>query len=239
MAHPLAGVDAKIDRGFEHLAELEAEVGAFFRDKPYRIVHKPDKKPGWHVAVFRIDREPPIRLGLVAGEAFGQFRSALDHLMSQLIIIRRPQTAGKTHENFPICDERVKFMGASGNGPSSRIRKAVRPAHFALVKSLQPYQPVKRDPTGRLSEQAALALIQWFTNLDKHELVRPGFFAAQTVRIHHDSNISGWDWLMDPETNLQNETRLYRAQFVDKSKMDMSQPMRFTVDLTFGTWHCC
>jgi hypothetical protein len=236
VAHPLAGIEAKIDRGFEHLAELEAEVGSFFRDNPYRIAHERDGDTGWHIAAFRIDHEPPIRLGIVAGEALGQFRSALDHLTTQMAILRRPGPSTR-HDNFPIHLTREEFLkkpGPGGKSPRARIRHAVRPAHFALIESWQPYQPVQRDPTGRLSEQRALAVLQWFTNLDKHELVRPAFVAAQGIRVHQEPNVSGFDWTMDPEANLHDETHLYRVQFMDESKMDMDKPMRLTIDLTFG-----
>src|SRR5207249_2036789 len=111
MTDPLAGIVCKLDRGFEHLVEVECEVAAFLDSKPWHIAFEDDPEPGWTLARFAVEREPPLQLSVIAGEAVAQFHSSLDHLMTELAILRRPQLRFRPDRspNFPIYPRPGEF----------------------------------------------------------------------------------------------------------------------------------
>lgn len=229
MRHPMAGVTAKLDRGHHHVRELDCEIGAFFDEHPYRIAPEADTEAGWHLARFRIDQDPPIELSVIAGEALGQFRSALDLLMTQLLGVG-PKAA--VTRNFPIFDP-GEFFTATAPGrkpPCEWWRESLRPEHFAVIERLQPRELEQRD--GQISEIEALARIRWFTDFDKHELVAPVIYGPQGFGVGRDPNIAGFDWIFVPGNVLHDKAKLYRVAFVDESKMEM--PEFLTVSLNFG-----
>jgi hypothetical protein len=88
MTIDLSGVRGKIERADEHLNALYAEMQTFF--EPYsnrRIVYDVFDRP-WHVIVVRplLDELPPLRLSIICGDAVHNLRTALDHLVWQLVL---------------------------------------------------------------------------------------------------------------------------------------------------------
>lgn len=111
----LAGVDAKLRRGFDHLEELQREQRAFFATNPFVVVDTTNSQTGWHHVTVRVDREPPIEFGVIVGDAVGQFRSALDLLLTQASRLKKSEGGSL---NFPICVERSAFSAAQRAGRS-------------------------------------------------------------------------------------------------------------------------
>jgi hypothetical protein len=64
---------------------------------------------------IHITEEPPFRLGLIFGDFLYNLRSALDNLITQLVLLAG-NTPGK-HNQFPILDRPDKWKtGGTGNG---------------------------------------------------------------------------------------------------------------------------
>jgi hypothetical protein len=227
MAHPLDGVRAKLKRAAKHRRELNAKVRTFLATEPYRVLLEPDEDPGyagWYLGVFSVLQEPPLEFSVIAGEVFGQYRSALDHLMSQLMMLRG--TAGSTFPIYPAG--RFWAIDKKGHSPRQRIEALVRPEHLAIIERLQ--EP--KDAVPRRGSTRALLITKWFSNLDKHELVRPSFLAMKKVHVSYEDHIAGFDFLWAPAGNLYDGTKLYRVRFVSKEQMEV--PFSLQVDLTFG-----
>lgn len=235
----LAGIVGKLDRGFEHLKEVEGQVANFFEDTPWAIAHKPDAEPGWLVATFDIKREPPLQLSIVAGEAVAQFHSSLDHLMTELAILRLPQIRRRPDRapNFPIYPDPGEFWRPGRDGTRSaatRVGGEVRAEHFTELERLQPRNPEDLlDGDGHLTVARALAITRWINNLNKHATVRPAFFGPRRVGSHTDPNVAEFEWIYEPGMRLYPDTKLYRAKFVGEPEMGM--PMTVEPDLSFGT----
>jgi hypothetical protein len=53
-------IDAKLNRAFEHMVELEAQTKAFSRTRPVIVELDAPDDDGFHLARLRVVREPPI-----------------------------------------------------------------------------------------------------------------------------------------------------------------------------------
>jgi hypothetical protein len=161
MRGPLGNIEAKVHRGLEHVQELESLEADFFGPVPYEIVDNAEEGTGWRVVTASIMREPPAKLGIVAGEAVHQFRSSLDHLVKLAVGL-----TGHTYRGtFPICRSAAAFKEAEGT-----LRARLRGAHFDVLVRVQPYNVDPIHP-----ESARLAVMSTFDNADKHDAVQVGY----------------------------------------------------------------
>jgi hypothetical protein len=230
--HSLAGVDAKIGRGFDHLDEFEVEASAFLARDPYEIRHDHiDGDTGMRIGVFHIREEPPLLLGIIAGEAIGQFRWALDHLMDKLVRLVVP--AIDQAPNFPIHPTDLWQPPSGKDGKRGEFEPLLRPEHLALVDTLQSRRRAAGPafPRGPFSS-GFLSVVQWFTNMDKHEVIHPVFATPRRIAFDHDPNVRAYIGILAPPFTLEEGTKLYLVDFVDESAMHV--PLDFVVDLAFG-----
>jgi hypothetical protein len=163
--HPLDGCRAKIQRARLHIAELGESVRAFADHAPYKITGEHDQAT--NEFVFRAEAVPdfapvPIDLILIAGEVAHQLRSALDHLVWQLVIANTglPPPRPATRIQFPIFkteagyNERAPSMivGVSDN---ARMR----------IQAAQPYH------AGPDAERTLTWVVQQLNNTEKHRII--------------------------------------------------------------------
>src|SRR4051812_8089914 len=96
----LAGCWAKLDRAKEHQNELQEEGQRFLADASFQVDVDVDPKSGWHEV--RLVRVPsvPLRLCVIVGDLVHNLRSALDHLVWQLVLLEGRTPGG--HNRFPI-----------------------------------------------------------------------------------------------------------------------------------------
>lgn len=165
----------KLGRAEELLEELSRDITQSAKDIKKRerelgrlsveVEHRAAEFP-WVVTVCKaLHERPPARLGLLAGDAMHNTRSALDHLACRLV-----ELAGNTPSNrtaFPIWsepprtrDKQTHFEGLIA-GMSSEHKKGIR--------ALQPY----RNPERWESEM--LVALATMDNADKHQLLVPLF----------------------------------------------------------------
>jgi len=161
VVHPLDGVWAKIARADEHAQVLEREVQAFFdRDPPPLGTSFGyfDPASGWHLVYGFVREAPPLRLGVILGDLVHNVRSALDHLVWQLVLLNG-ETPSRANA-FPIASTEGDWEA----GVDRRLA-GVSSNHRAIIQSVQPY----KGPNG--PENTYTAVLSHLSNVDKHRVV--------------------------------------------------------------------
>lgn len=171
---PLLGARLKIERARQHLETLGHETRVFIESNPYRYVGERDPETGDQVVRIRFNRVDvriPARLGLIAGDASHNLRSALDHLVWQLATVG----AGPGRfTQFPLFDDADEYRRNE-----ERFLQGVVEGHRARIEALQPYHVRKlidagdglsslRDP---LATNLYLMAVGRLDNADKHRLL--------------------------------------------------------------------
>jgi hypothetical protein len=173
--HPLAGIQLKLERAWEHFEALKAEMEPFVVDA-YPLERRFDEETGWRTYHLRKTKEPPQRFGVIAGEITNLVRSSLDLLVYQLALIGGGDP-GRTRTQFPIFTDHAEYTKKDrrGRGHRTRMLKNVSPKHRAIIDSLQPYHRVHpdRDP---------LAILKAFRDAYEHRDVAPA-----VVMVHRPS----------------------------------------------------
>lgn len=152
----LASVDAKIGRGRTELRLLKADIAAFCEEKARLIVREPDpadkERERW---VYLGDTpQPPIEWSIRAGEFAYNLRSALDHLVWQLVEVNGEEPS--RGNSFPIYKD-----SPTDKGIEIRLH-GVSPRAKCYIKSVQPYQ------NDHASIGKGLQLLNDMCNIDKH-----------------------------------------------------------------------
>jgi hypothetical protein len=187
MTRPLDGIREKIARAREDFQTIEGEVRAWFAGKLYPVIHYHDSLTGWHSVKPEPITEPiPLRWPVVLGELIHDLRSALDHLIT-LLVIANGQTANRGNQ-FPIYSygRDATWTKSDWSQRRSHFRRCVSGLSsddVAVIKSVQPY---RRRRQARLP-YIALETIAEFSNLDKHQTL-PAVFTVtvpwQTYRVN-------------------------------------------------------
>lgn len=183
----LIGVEAKINRAKTHLADFEQGFKSALDTSGYFFRLEPDVEPGWYV--LRI-YDPPVvdpKWLLLVGDCIHNVRSALDHLMYQLVLL----DGGKptTHTQFPISQQ----PPTDKNGNRVRIRTdpaITRGDILDTLEEVQPYQAAGtlQGPSTR-PEDNWLWLIHRLDIIDKHRLLLVAIIAAEMTNL---------SWAMHP-----------------------------------------
>ena len=130
MGHELDGVQSKIDRALEHIKSLQDKSASFLEGQPYDIAQKP-QADGWERAIFHVQREPPLELGVIAGDFAHNLRSGLDHLIYQLAVL---DTGGDppNRTGFPIFEDE----GRTGSRVATTARAIAISCWLASTKPI-------------------------------------------------------------------------------------------------------
>lgn len=176
-------VEMKFDRATKHVDELRGACEAFLATEPYshiRTVEEGSTPESGAVHVFRWKtfQTPPPELGLIAGDAIHNARSALDHLAVH-IDARAALLAGVPYTDedekqvqFPITTSPEKFREAV-----ARRLPHARQEATAIIERFQPYN-VSNSP-----DIAQIRLLSELDNVDKHRSIAPIGFAL-TYAVH-------------------------------------------------------
>jgi hypothetical protein len=160
----LSGVRLKLDRAEVHIKAFRRKIETFSKGDPPPFGFRTDKTAGPDKSVeyvlYAIVREPPPReLALLVGDALHSLRSALDHLVYELV---PPRNRKSLKLQFPIFVDECEFKVRS-----PPMIKGIKGDERTLIERLQPYaaaDPPQNDP---------LAILRKLSNLDKHRLLVP------------------------------------------------------------------
>jgi hypothetical protein len=150
--HPLDGIKLKLVRAQKHLDDV---MGMLSLIKVGQCCITPERNENLGLLVQRISIQPkpPPELSVVIGDFLFGVRSALDHLIWQLVI---HDGGSPTSRNmFPISSAPALFNKAVAK---RRRLEGMSPKTCAIIESLQPYH------TGN----EALGRLDTLHNTDKH-----------------------------------------------------------------------
>jgi hypothetical protein len=166
----------KLDRAREHIQQLDVEIGAFLRLRPYGAFQACDLETRDMHWIAHVETEPPLlRWSAIASDAIHNLRVALDflwlaarrqHKKGGASAKRQSKKRGASHSRkrpdpFPICEDESEFRGRflnSDGTPKSRVADA--------LVALTPYQTVEAPPKGSVLWELAR-----IDNDGKHELL--------------------------------------------------------------------
>ena len=160
MMPTLEAVDAKIARARSELRLLRAEIATFCQERA-RLIVRELVGHGEERWVYHGDTsKAPIDWSIRAGEVAYNLRSALDHLVWQLV---------KANSECPCAENEFPILGKRNKKIFAKRLLGVSPAVKDYIASVQPYHPeatTSGDPLGQVAE--GLPLLNEICNVDKH-----------------------------------------------------------------------
>lgn len=240
MAKPtLEACMEKHRRGAEHLAQLDSEVSEYLgsEPKPHRTAGQfhPDRRK--YVVVGEILKPmPEVWWGVLLGDGLHNLRSALDHLVWQLVLLNTGKD-GSTESKFPIESSGQRYWSIAKNGkPSVRDRalKGVSDRHRAFIDALQPYRTKEE---GKASQ---LANLRNWSNFDKHRLLNPALTAIDAFgenQLRLSSNADAGEIIgIDPAPfSPDGETEILAVEYsCPGDDPDVTMESKVAVNVGFG-----
>ena len=171
MSHPLDGPQAKVERAKEHARVLNHEWRVFWEARANEESLDVGFDGTWYMISTSppLKEFPPLRFSVICGDIVHNLRSALDHLVWQLVIVGRREP-GKWNF-FPIYTDSSDFMRdvkcrkrKRGPGPLEGINP--KGSAWTFIEELQPY---KRRELGMDPRAHQLAVLRRLSNTDKHQ----------------------------------------------------------------------
>ena len=172
MEHPLDGVRLKLVRAEEHLRSLDLKIKEYFDSNPCEVVKKSEGKEVYFILSIR--EQPPPEFGPIIGDCLHNMRSALDHLLWQLLRFPLPDGVRANRLTFPIFLNEIAYLEAvSSNG----LSRCVSEDALAIIKRMQPYHG------GDWANMHALWVIHELSNRDKHRMIHTTVGAATSDHV--------------------------------------------------------
>ena len=163
MTPSFAGAEAKTARAFEHIKTLDEDMTGFFSAHKYAIGghYNADTAQITLYATAVSGPFPALEWGVRIGDCIHNLRSALDHAVWQLALLklqREPTDDEARSIQFPIADT----CGAFNN---AKVRPFLSDEHFGWLDQYQPYK------TGNQAPFHKLAILRELSNTDKHRVL--------------------------------------------------------------------
>jgi hypothetical protein len=171
----LAAVMNKVKRAKDHLSHLKECVSRFRDSDPYRVA--PHYNPWAKRLAYRVSRaeETLVDIPLAAGDVLQCTRTALDHLVYQLVLVGGGTPTKQT--SFPIVDALKDYLGRR-NVAMAGMRDEAKLA----IDACKPYA----DQGGNL----VLWRLMRLNNIDKHRTLLTAGMAHQHVRLGGGSGVT-------------------------------------------------
>lgn len=158
----LRGVEAKLARAREHLAEFRAETGTLLESYDGAITE--EVRDGGAKHVYQLYGEPPIpgHWSALVGDILHNLRCALDHLAWQLVLACGGEPTKNTA--FPILLQKPDYE-------TPDIPPGITHGFRQRIDQVQPYSSGVPD----------LRILRHLNNVDKHRELLPVVTYVQTV----------------------------------------------------------
>lgn len=165
----LAGIHAKLLRAENQLKQITHEADRLCSDVQHGIVREVREEVDKQVWVYR-GKVPnaPIGWSVTFGEILYNLRSALDHLVWQLVLANG-QTPGR-HNAFPITNDAQGWEKIKNN-----LLNGVNSRHKSMIGQLQPFAGGNTLPF----DVSKLKLLDNLSNIEKHRYLIVAFIASK------------------------------------------------------------
>lgn len=238
----LEGVNLKLNRAKGHFDALVEEISRFQSDpENYSLALEQEAERGVGVCRVANVHSPPAGIGIRIGECLHQYRTALDHLLFQLVIANhkgRVPARVERRAEFPIFNNGPKFRGNSKRkrvpAPGSGRAKiqGIAPEAQAIIERFQPYHRRKYPGTRSLRQ------LQELSNIDKHRLLHVTYSAfkgsAFEFEVGNVAAITDFGFRPGP-LKRKAPVATWRAHPIDPSLgMKVDVKIELTTDITFG-----
>ena len=164
----LVGIHAKLLRAEHQLKQIKSEANGLCSDVQRGIVREVREDVDKQVWVYRGETpNASISWSVIFGEILYNLRSALDHLVWQLVLANG-QTPGR-HNAFPITNDAQGWEKVKDN-----LLNGVSSRHKSMIGYLQPY-------TGGINlpfDVSKFKLLDDLSNIEKHRYLLVAFIAS-------------------------------------------------------------
>ena len=155
------GINAKVVRADDRLASLKDEMNRFCKELRQSVNREVREDTDEQVWIYRGETpKVPLEWSVRIGEILYNLRSALDHLVWQLVLVNG-QTPGR-HNTFPIVTDESKW-----DEEKTRKLKGISQRDEEMIRRLQPYTGGVTLPSFPFDVSAFWAL-HTLCNIDKH-----------------------------------------------------------------------
>jgi hypothetical protein len=230
-APQLEGVRAKLLRAQDHFEDFDRRVEASLASESdggtIPLTSKVDEDR--HSITFGIPPSKPLdpALPLIIGDCVHNLRSALDHLVLQLALLKGTsitEAADKT--SFPVCLLRKDFRSKT-----KRFVDLIKPEALTAIEDFQPYKT--SDPP----DTAFLWLLSELDIIDKHRLL---VVVAKKIKMTEIAGTMGnaKRIVLDPQSDdwraAEDSAELFTVEFSTGAPTKMHMELETAVAVQFA-----
>lgn len=163
----IALVSIKVERAKKHISDLHREIGAFLDSKPYAVVKKIDA--GKVLYIVAKVTETPSEISAIVGDAIQNLRSALDHLMIQLLLVKLETETTERELQFPVRDTADKYKSKLDG-----LEQSLRKDAIDALRNVQAHQGGNGHD---------IWVLHRLNNIDKHRTIITAGTSFRSVNI--------------------------------------------------------
>jgi len=175
------GIQARMHRARDQMELLHSEIDAFFARKPYELVVETNRGQTEIYVVVKEREGVPVAWSILVGEIVHNLRSALDQVVSELVIHKTGLPPSADTTRFPIFLTAADYR--SNRGEKVWLRGVGSTAR-AIIKAAQPFETGE----GRTSP---LWHLHELSNWDSHRVIP---LVAATRRSAEGEAVAGEMW---------------------------------------------
>jgi hypothetical protein len=215
MENPLSGAKLKFARARQQIKSLDNEIRAFLKTRPYVPIFNFDKNARDLTVRVKIERYPPPMWGIYIGEIAHNLRSALDHIVWQIVALNTGREPRTKQNQFPIFESEAGFKDRG-------IKKFLIHAGCQAINLIQSEQPFS---TGE-GVSSPLWHLKEVSDVDKHRTIHLTGTLIQAIQAKFGS-------LLEDVDVTQVETRV--AGPIQKDALLMRYRLTGTSTFPFRT----
>lgn len=215
--------ERRLDRALYHLESLKSEVGAWAKERPYRIWSEFDVDSRYKVTCLEVLDSPPAHLSLIIGDCIHNLRAALDNLALELAIALEGGAVSskiETDSGFPI-------FRSKKSKELDRMLRGVDPRAKTIIEGLQPYERGDRYRGDYLWQ------LHWLDIEDKHRLPHIALLAQRGSGLFIPDNLTADDieFFWNP---IENRAPIARYPAFDKTGAEVEVQITPMLSVAFG-----
>jgi hypothetical protein len=219
MADPFVGARLKVIRAYHHFKTLNGKIDRALKGQRNGVLGGYESDGREYVYRADIRWQPPEDWGLIFGDAIHNLRSALDHVVYDLVI--RNQQVSTTKTEFPIYADPNLYKAP---GEAAKKLAGVDPTDQKFIEQAQPYHASQ-------PKYHALWVIRALDIIDKHRTLLPA------LSISSLRGYGAYGDLAEPLTHfgalaLNDQDVVFRVPARTHAKGNL-QP-HFTCDVALG-----